>query len=616
MLRCPKKSLSPSLLEEIRNVKNKPLSLLVLLATSAVASNALAQSRNYPPSDFDVRTRQGVDEGSSETPFVYQTEILNDSATNTREIVVDFQDGTTLEEAREAVSSLGLNLVPNSIVATDNAVMIARVPAAREMEVLRALRGLSNVEGADENITMRMDFTPNDPQLGEQWHMARVGAPQAWNFSCGRGVTVAVIDTGVACENYNEFSRVKDLENTNCAAGYNFVNDTTHANDDQGHGTHVAGTIAQTTNNGFGVAGLAYCSTILPVKVLNANGSGTLADVADGIRWAGDHGAQVINLSLGGGRRSKVLENAVAHARSRGVVVVCAAGNNGRYVESPASEPGSFAVSAIDSGDAIAWFSSRGPEVDIAAPGVNVLQHTICEHGRNQCQQFAAWSGTSMAAPHVAGVAAMVVGLGVTNPDRVESILQQTAVRPEHGDNNKELYGAGIVSASEAVTYVQSRAAVARAVLLLLASLGLAFYIRSKKGELANPAAWVPTALMSGVGLFFLPWILPRIVPGVDFLMRPVGDWSVLFGVNFHKWLPLANAPLVFGLLSLTFGKKAFRTPLAGFSLGTATYLLSIAGLGFHRMPVGTVLGFLWILVNVAGCLWVARIGLDRKTAD
>jgi serine protease len=235
--------------------------------------------------------------------------------------------------------------------------------------------------------------------------------------------TVAVIDTGVACENHGEFTRIPDLAGTRCLPGWNFVNDTAHANDDQGHGTHVAGTIAQTTNNQLGTAGVAFCATILPVKVLDARGSGSLADVAEGIRWAADHGADVINLSLGGDGHSKIMDQAVEYAHRRGVTVVCAAGNSGRSVGSPANAPLSIAVSAIDSGDQIAFFSSRGPEIAIAAPGVAILQQTICERGRNRCEQFASWSGTSMAAPHVAGVAALMYSQGVTDPDRVRSLL-------------------------------------------------------------------------------------------------------------------------------------------------------------------------------------------------
>ena len=141
----------------------------------------------------------------------------------------------------------------------------------------------------------------------------------------------------------------------------------------------------------------------MPVKVLNSAGSGAFSTIASGIRWAADHGAQVINLSLGGPRNSKVLQDAVDHARSRGVVIVAAAGNSGGSVGFPGGSEGVIGVSATDSGDKLASFSSRGKGVDIAAPGVNVVQQTICKKGRDGCEIFPGYSGTSMASPHVAG---------------------------------------------------------------------------------------------------------------------------------------------------------------------------------------------------------------------
>jgi serine protease len=445
--------------------------------------------------------------------------------------------------------------------------------------------------------------------------MTRVHAPAAWDLACGRGVTVAVVDTGVACENYGEFTRVMDLAGTRCALGYNFVNDTEHANDDQGHGTHVAGTIAQTTNNGFGVAGLAHCATIIPVKVLDERGRGTLADVAEGIRFAADAGAQVINLSLGGGRRVKVLEEAIAYARARGAVVVCAAGNNGRYVESPAAEPGAFAVSAISAAsDDLAYFSSRGPEVDIAAPGVNILQQTICNRGRDRCEQFASWSGTSMAAPHVAGAAALLMSVGVTNPDAVERTLQASASRPENGSTDKELYGAGVLDAAAAVRRAVETSAIFRGIALaLLATLTFA-RIRVRGGKLANPLVWLPFAWITAVGFWFLPRFLPHGTPGLELLARPVGDWSQLLGVAVHRWLPFANAAVVLALVGLGFSRKALRAPIGGLALGTASFLLGTLATGFHRPPLGSVAGFAWFSLNALVCLWVARIGLDRES--
>ncbi len=165
------------------------------------------------------------------------------------------------------------------------------------------------VEHVEPMAVYRETFVPNDPlYASKQWHLRRVGAERAWSYTCGQGVTVAVIDTGIACFDKGPFSRGTDLAGTRCEGGWNFVNDTAQAADDQGHGTHVAGTIAQTTNNGVGAAGLAFCASLMPVKVLNKQGFGSVANVAEGIRFAADEGAQVINLSLGGPIKSAHLE--------------------------------------------------------------------------------------------------------------------------------------------------------------------------------------------------------------------------------------------------------------------------------------------------------------------
>lgn len=535
---------------------------------------------------------------------------------NSQEIVVDFDDSTSESEVQAAAQSVGVQFRANSFLVNQDRIVRAQVPAGRVNLVLEQLRSRSSVRAADANIEMHATWQPNDPQLGEQWGMTRVHAQAAWNVTCGRGVTVAVIDTGVACENHGEFTRVQDLAGTRCVLGYNFVNDTDHANDDQGHGTHVAGTIAQTTNNGFGVAGLAHCATILPVKVLNERGSGSLADVAEGIRFAADAGAQVINLSLGGGRRVKVLEEAVAYARNRGAIVVCAAGNNGRYVESPGSEPGSFAVSALSpASDDLAYFSSRGPEVDIAAPGVNILQQTICNRGRDRCEQFAAWSGTSMAAPHVAGVAALVVSMGVTNVDAIERTLQRSAARAENGSTDKELYGAGVLDASAAVKRALDTSAMYRGIALLILTVLTYARIKGRSGKLANPLAWAPLAFLMSVGLWFLPQFSTHLMPGMDLAMRPVGDWSLLLGVSVHQWLPFANAGIALLFVGLGFSRPALRAPVAGIALGIAAYLLGTLATGFHRGPFGSVIQLVWFSVNALVCLWIARIGLDRETS-
>ena len=528
-------------------------------------------------------------------------------------LAVDLDDGVSDGDVRALAARHGVTLTPNSPMVGVDRVYLATVPTAEAARVLRELSADGDVDAAEENREVRALFVPNDPMYDQQWGMQRVGLARSSEVTCGRGATVAVIDTGVACENHGEFTRIPDLDGARCLPGWNFVNDTAHANDDQGHGTHVAGTISQTTHNQLGTAGVAFCATILPVKVLDARGSGSLADVAEGIRWAADHGADVINLSLGGDGRSKVMDQAVEYAHRRGVTVVCAAGNSGRAVGSPANAPHAIAVSAVDSGDQIAFFSSRGPEIAIAAPGVGILQQTICERGRNRCEQFASWSGTSMAAPHVAGVAALLVSLGVTDPDRVRAMLLTHSTPAAHGGREPQLYGAGIVSGSVASDAVLWSTGVTRAVALLGLALGLALWIRRRKGELT--VGWALPAAVTGVGLFFLPRLVGHYAPGVDLAMRPAASWDVLLlGAHAHRWLPFANLGVVLALVGLGFSRPSLRSPIGGVALGTASFLLAELFMRTGYAPLGSALYLGWIALNVTVCLWVARIGIDRKT--
>jgi serine protease len=334
---------------------------------------------------------------------------------------------------------------------THDKLEVADVDPAREDALLDALSHDARVEHAEPMGLYRATFIPDDPlYAGKQWHLKRVGAERAWDYTCGEGITVAVIDTGVACFDKGPFSRGTDLAGTRCEGGWNFVDDSPSAADDHGHGTHVAGTIAQTTNNGMGTAGLAFCSSLMPIKVLSKQGFGSLAAIANGIRFAADNGAQIINMSLGGPMKSRIMQDAVDHALAKGVVVVAAAGNSGRSVGYPAAYPGVIAVSATDDKDQIAWFSSRGPQVAIAAPGVAVTQQTVCNGGKEKCELFGTFNGTSMASPHVAGAAAMIESLGVTDPGAVRDALAGTA-RPK---DDAKLYGAGILDVGASASAV------------------------------------------------------------------------------------------------------------------------------------------------------------------
>ena len=275
------------------------------------------------------------------------------------------------------------------------------------------------------------------------WGVDRVDAELVWpGGNTADPVKVAVVDTGIS----------KDHPDLQVQGGYNAINPTKSWNDDNGHGSHVAGIVAA-FNNSIGVVGVGPAVDLLAIKVLSRSGSGFLSDVIEGIQWAMNNGAQVINLSLGSSSGSQAMHDAVAAAHNAGVVVVAAAGNSGGAVIYPAAYPEVIAVSATDSNNFLASFSSFGPEVDLAAPGVGILS-TYKGTG------YATFSGTSMAAPHVTGAAALVLntpvgtydadGDGLWNPSEVQKKLQDRATDLGNlGFDN--LYGWGLVNAYNAV---------------------------------------------------------------------------------------------------------------------------------------------------------------------
>jgi serine protease len=303
---------------------------------------------------------------------------------------------------------------------------------------------LKDVESIGPNYIYKALGAPNDPEYSKQWHLHNINVEQAWETNRGKGVTVAVIDTGV--------TKTPDMNKTEFVGGYDFVNNKPEADDDNGHGTHVAGSVAQSTNNGIGVAGVAYEAKIMPLKVLSAEGSGTTTDIAEAIRFAADKGAGVINMSLGGGGESAVMKEAIDYAHSKGVVIVAAAGNeNTGSASYPARYNHVIGVAAFDAQGQKAEFSNFGAGVDIAAPGgghgSRVWQETIDPDGGGA--QIIGLQGTSMASPHVAGVAAMVKSSGVNDPDQVEQVLLKS-VRSV-GEDPLNHYGAGQLDAAEAV---------------------------------------------------------------------------------------------------------------------------------------------------------------------
>ncbi len=291
-------------------------------------------------------------------------------------------------------------------------------------------------------LTRRIkDLQPQFPAFaGAQpvipWGVARVGAPQAWAKTEGAGAAVAVIDTGIDSTHPDLAGQV--------AGGVNIL-DPRHPDnwkDDEGHGTHVAGTIAANGLNG-GYAGVAPKAKLYAVKVLDKDGNGNYSDVIAGIEWAMNHGIKIANMSLGADEGSDPLHRAVQAALAKGMIIIAAAGNTGGSVGYPGAYPEAIAVGASDSSDHVAPFSSRGPEVAYIAPGVDIFSLKM---GGG----YVSLSGTSMASPHVAGLAALAFAEGATTPSALRAALDKAA-RPISG-LTPDLEGRGMVLAGNIVS--------------------------------------------------------------------------------------------------------------------------------------------------------------------
>ncbi|WP_243735170.1 S8 family peptidase [Paenibacillus turpanensis] len=324
------------------------------------------------------------------------------------ELIVKFRDGTAAERMEEihrqqrcevtgSCESLGIQYIRSK-------------KSVRRM--MRAYSKLGEVEYCEPNYRFKAFFTPNDTYFSYyQYGPQMVNAPAAWDVTLGsEEITIAVVDTGVQIGH-------PDLEQK-IVPGADFV-DGGLPNDGNGHGTHVAGIAAAVTNNARGIAGMAPLVRIMPVRVLDSSGGGSLSAVANGIVFAANQGAKVINLSLGSTSGSYTLQNAVNYAWSKGAVLVAAAGNEGVSTPNyPAYYANVLAVASTDSSDRKSTFSNYGTWVEVAAPGTDILS--------TYPGGYVFLSGTSMAAPHVAGLAALLASQGRTN-ETIRDVIAATA---------------------------------------------------------------------------------------------------------------------------------------------------------------------------------------------
>ncbi|MFH0775910.1 MAG: S8 family serine peptidase [bacterium] len=292
-------------------------------------------------------------------------------------------------------------------------------------KVVEAYKKNSNIEYAEPNYIADALYTPNDPSLPTQWAIDKISAKEGWDLTMGTiGITIAIIDTGIDLDHPDIFSTstpFSELE-PKIINGWDYVNDDDTPDDDNSHGTHVAGIASGLTDNGTGTAGLAGNCRLLALKVLGATGTGTYADIAYAIMEAVGRGAKVINLSLGGTDDSQTLENACDYANENGVLIIAAAGNNNSTSKLyPAGYDPVMAVAATDVFDDKCSFSNYGDWVDISAPGESILSTVIAG-------KYARYSGTSMAAPFVSGLAGLLFSyIGTLTATDVSDIIKKTA---------------------------------------------------------------------------------------------------------------------------------------------------------------------------------------------
>ena len=322
--------------------------------------------------------------------FIYVPQAFAQNASD--RIIVKFRP-SSFAQKQNLIKDLGLSRFENLRLKD---VVVLQVPKNRALELVTSFSRSSLVEYAEKDELAFALEIPNDPFYANQWGLDRIQAPGGWDVSHGSAtVKIAILDTGI--DGGHPDLGAKIVASVDCTRFCNSVS----PRDGNGHGTHVAGVASAVTGNGQGVAGVGYNSALLSVQVLDSGGSGYYSWVANGIIWASDNGADVVNLSLGGTSSSSTLRDAVEYAWNRGVVVVAAAGNSGNTSRLyPAYYSPAIAVAATDQNDKKAYFSTYGSWVDVASPGLDIFS--------TYPGGYTNLSGTSMSTPFVAGLAGLL----------------------------------------------------------------------------------------------------------------------------------------------------------------------------------------------------------------
>ncbi|HOU12327.1 MAG TPA: S8 family serine peptidase [Anaerolineae bacterium] len=358
------------------------------------------------------------------------------------EILVRLKMGVRFTTTQRILEQYSVTTIRNLY---NSDVQLMRVPEGHELEIAAALNADPGVVYAEPNyIYHAFDLVPNDPNYSKQWAHTTIQSPGAWGITTGNtDIVIAIIDSGVDTSHPDLASKL--------VAGHDFVDDDNTPSDENGHGTHVAGIAAAVTNNGIGVAGMAWDARIMPVRVLDNKGNGYNSDITAGITWAYQNGADILNLSLGGASYSQTMQDAINAAHAGGSLVVAAMGNC-RYAtgscttanptQYPAAYNNVMAVAATDSGDSYAYYSQYGSHCDIAAPGgelsrlgdPNGIYSTLPTYAVYMTTYYGFLNnydylqGTSQATPYVSGLAALIWSMNpALTPDEVQSLVQQTA---------------------------------------------------------------------------------------------------------------------------------------------------------------------------------------------